>query len=287
MKRTIFEKFILAALLLGSASCASKGAAPVATVTDPYAAAPQPLTVTQCGQCHPGVFRNLKENGGRHQFQCQNCHQQLHAFNPVKNNWAEIMPKCSQCHEQPHGDKVTECLKCHSNPHTPRKVAMDATLTAACGQCHSGPAGDLAAFPSAHTQQGCAACHQAHGQIPSCLDCHEPHVTGQEVAACLGCHPAHKPLQVTYDTKADPATCGSCHDKVYGEWRATASKHGKVNCAECHTSHGFVPQCASCHGQPHDAALLKKFQGCLACHIDVHNLPVKKKGEGEKGKSDK
>ncbi|MEJ2032756.1 MAG: cytochrome C [Deltaproteobacteria bacterium] len=217
---------------------------------------PPPLTVAQCGQCHVGIFRNLKEAGGKHRFDCHRCHQQFHAYNPVKNNWAEIMPKCLRCHtEPPHGKQFTNC---------------------SCGKCHTQQNEELIKFPSAHTEQGCSTCHEVHGKIPSCLDCHEPHLDQQKMADCLGCHQAHKPLDIVFNGDVNAATCGTCHGDVYAKWKATTSKHGQVNCAECHTRHGFIPKCTSCHGQPHEANMLKKFPVCLDCHIDPHNLPVKK-----------
>src|SRR5512137_2376773 len=85
---------VLALAVLASAGEGKK----IATVTIPpapelYATDPQPLTVTQCGQCHPGVFKGLKDDGARHRFDCQKCHATFHAFNPKKMNWEAIMPK--------------------------------------------------------------------------------------------------------------------------------------------------------------------------------------------------
>lgn len=243
-----------------------------------YKTTPPPLTAAQCGQCHSAHFKWLQEDGLRHRIQCQRCHERFHAFNPQKNNWAELMPKCSQCHTQVHGAKHVDCLSCHMNPHTPRQVPMAANLASSCGDCHSAPAGELAQFPSAHTQQPCSACHHdRHGLIPSCMECHEPHVAGQDLAACKSCHPVHKPLQITYTAKDSANTCGSCHGGVYDAWSKTQSKHGKVHCAQCHPSHGEIPECTRCHAAPHDKAILGKFPRCLDCHLDVHDLPTSTK----------
>ena len=240
-----------------------------------YQKTPEPLTVAQCGQCHSSHFKLLQENGLRHQIQCQRCHERFHAYNPQKNNWAELMPKCSQCHDLVHGDKFTECLSCHVNPHTPRKVPLVATLTSNCGNCHTGPAGQLQQFASAHTVQECSFCHHdRHGLIPSCMECHEPHLAGQELAACKSCHPVHKPLQIAYTTEDSVNTCGSCHGSVFEAWSITKSKHGKVHCAQCHPTHGEIPECTRCHTAPHDKSILQKFPRCLDCHLDVHNLPT-------------
>jgi hypothetical protein len=242
-----------------------------------YSADPQPLTPVQCGQCHPAIYQQIKHDGKRHRFECMKCHQQLHAYNPIRKNWSEIMPQCSSCHDLPHGKTFTDCLKCHSNPHTPLTIPSD-NLADSCGTCHTGPMAELTKFPSSHTEQGCATCHTSHGLIPSCMECHETHVTGQKLESCMACHPVHKPLEVVYDaSQSSTATCGSCHEGVYGEWSGTASKHGEVTCAACHNKHGLIPDCQKCHEAPHDAKLLKKFPICLDCHINVHDLPIKRK----------
>jgi hypothetical protein len=272
-KDICLSAFVIALFTMG-AVCQGQNTFQEPVGGDPYAVEPPPLTVAQCGQCHPHIFRSIRNDGGRHRFPCQDCHEQFHAYSPVKKNWAELMPKCDQCHQQPHGEKITDCLKCHANPHTPKQVAMDSQLLSACKECHGKPNAELAEFPSAHTKQGCSACHQSHGRIPSCLDCHAPHVKNQAPSACLACHPAHKPLQVGYDVAADSATCGSCHTGALTSWQSTSSMHGKVNCAQCHPKHRQVPECSSCHGKPHDPGILTKFPRCLDCHIDAHDLPV-------------
>lgn len=243
-----------------------------------YAIDPQPLTVAQCGQCHPAHFGDLKQAGGMHQFDCRECHEIFHAYNPLKNNYAEIMPQCATCHGQPHGDKHVQCLSCHENPHAPSRVPMTSMLAGICADCHSPQAVELQQYPSKHSQQPCNSCHHdRHGYIPVCAECHEPHFAGQGAETCAQCHPVHQPLAIALDSTVDLQTCAACHSDVYAKWRGTPSKHGQVNCAECHTEHGMIPQCISCHTPPtsHNAQLLSMFPNCLDCHLDVHDLPVK------------
>lgn len=257
-------------------SAAAAPAPSTQKVQDMYGVTPTPLTVAQCGQCHLTIFNKIKENGQRHRFDCQECHQQLHAYNPKKQNWDEIIPQCSSCHTLPHGEAFTGCLDCHSDPHTPLVIGT-AAIADACGTCHTNPQGQLTQYPSMHTEQGCDTCHTSHGLIPSCMECHDTHVPEQPLAACTSCHPVHKPLQVSYDdSPANNTTCGSCHDGVFGEWSQTKSLHGGVSCASCHDQHGLIPDCGKCHDQPHDAKLLQKFPRCLDCHINVHDLPTKR-----------
>ena len=41
------------------------------------------------------------------------------------------------------------------------------------------------------------------------------------------------------------------------------SKHSKVACQRCHTSHGYIPQCSACH-KPHYAN--QAMSTCATCH---------------------
>lgn len=285
MKGNVFSKLVrraggslLALALIFAASSAL--AAKLATVDIPvknelYSVAPAPLTPTQCAQCHSAQFGKLKENGGRHRFECQGCHKVFHAYSPVKGNYAEIMPKCSACHTEIHGPANKDCASCHTNPHTPRVVPTTERLTNSCATCHAKVKKELADFPSKHTLLACTKCHfKQHGWKPSCSVCHKPHFKGQEYSTCTKCHQVHKPKKVTYTATEPAVTCGSCHTKVYTKWKATISRHAKVNCAQCHhDKHGYIPKCAECHKQPHPPGILVRYPRCLDCHLDVHELP--------------
>ncbi len=258
-------------------------AAPVVQATaesDIYAIEPQPLTAVQCAQCHPRQFGDLKQGGGKHRFACQDCHEVFHAYNPLRNNYAQLMPKCSGCHDAPHGPAATDCLTCHSNPHTPRQVIASDQLGKRCGECHAPQAAEIKEFPSAHGELGCQACHHdRHGYKPQCFECHQPHFPEQPVAACTTCHPVHKPLKTVFTATDNPATCAACHGDVFNKWRSSKAKHSQLNCTSCHKEHGQIPNCRDCHTPPHDEKLLQMFPKCLACHLDVHNMPVKNKAK--------
>lgn len=282
--RRITVKKILAGMMitmaLAGVSLATTQGGKIATVTIPptpsqYATEPQPLTVAQCAQCHPSLFRNLKDDGGRHRFACQSCHNAFHTYSPRKGNWDAIMPKCSSCHEAPHGPKVTNCNDCHANPHAPKKIAASAQLAAVCFDCHGSVRDQLAKNPSKHTKVACMTCHTSHGSIPSCFSCHKPHVEGQSLSTCLTCHPVHQPLRITYGKDVPSRTCGSCHAKIFNKLTNNTSKHRTVACVTCHKDrHRYIPQCSDCHGKPHQKVIHDKFPQCLTCHIDVHDMPV-------------
>jgi hypothetical protein len=243
-----------------------------------YALEPTPLTIEQCGQCHPSHFQRLKTQGGLHQFDCRECHTVFHAYNPVKGNYAELMPDCGRCHGQVHGEAFTQCLSCHSDPHAIRAAPAIDQVRDDCANCHSVQGQQLQDFPSRHTELACSACHHSeHGLIPSCADCHQPHFAEQQFTACTACHDVHQPLQISLAGTVELKSCSACHAEIFAKWTQTPSRHGQVGCGECHAEHRLIPNCRACHGVPpkHSQAMLTKFPRCLDCHLDVHDLPVK------------
>ncbi|WP_297058928.1 cytochrome c3 family protein [Thermosulfurimonas sp.] len=235
----------------------------------------KPLTPAECARCHFGIYETLKKHGGKHRQVCTNCHKKFHQYNPVENNWKEIMPKCNRCHGYPHGKKVTQCLSCHRNPHSPRTIKL-ADVSGKCGLCHKKETAWLQNHESAHQDVGCEGCHsERHGRIPSCFECHEQgHVKGQTVKDCLKCHNPHMPLNIKpfKGLMVQNQVCGSCHKVEFEKLSTTAAKHGKLACTFCHPKHGFKPRCEGCHGKPHSPALHKRFPRCLKCHLDPHSL---------------
>ncbi len=263
----------------GTALAAAKPgkAATVAIPTAPelYSGEPQPLNPSHCGTCHPTVYRTVKDNGARHRFACQKCHNVPESHNPATVSGKAPKPKCASCHDRPHGQKVIMCTECHSLPHTPQKLSKKAPITKFCFECHGSVRDKLATFVSKHTKIPCITCHTSHGFKPSCFTCHKPHQQGQSLSTCLACHPAHMPRQVQYGKDLPSEACGSCHAKTFATWNKGLSKHKKVSCATCHKDrHRMIPDCISCHGKPHTPTHHNRFPRCLTCHIDVHDIPV-------------
>jgi len=245
------------------------------TPKSPYEVDIKPLTPDECARCHYAVYNQIKEEGGKHKIDCVQCHTKYHAYNPAKQNWAEIMPKCQTCHGNIHGEKFIACGSCHSNPHAPKtQMAMTAEFAKVCGDCHAKVAQEIQSKPSKHTKVQCAQCHhQKHGYIPACAQCHKPHapVTDKE---CLACHPVHSPINIGYPATTANSICGGCHGQIQQKLEASSGKHRMVPCAQCHTKHKYLPKCEECHGKPHGEGLLKKFPQCSQCHADVHDLPA-------------
>ncbi|MBW1646432.1 MAG: cytochrome C [Deltaproteobacteria bacterium] len=267
----------------GQPAAAGEGA------SDLYRDEPRPLKPVECGRCHRSEYERLRAGDSRHRFDCLKCHRQLHAYRPPAANYAAVMPKCGRCHQQqPHGPEFAACRRCH-DPHAPKNIPFAVIAgksrgqggreVTACERCHRQEAAEMAAKPCKHNEEvGCTGCHaDRHGVKPSCLDCHEPHVAGQQYRDCLVCHRPHSAGDILpYPENTGNEVCGSCHQEIAAHLRQNHTRHSELTCAACHRRHGQVPDCRQCHGQqPHDPAMLRKFPDCLQCHLDPHNLPEK------------
>lgn len=81
------------------------------------------------------------------------------------------------------------------------------------------------------------------------------------------------PKNVAYNEKTPSKDCAACHKKAYDLLSASKFKHSKLACVACHQAkHKMVPQCQSCHGTRHPAAMLAKFPNCGFCHSIAHDL---------------
>lgn len=155
-------------------------------------------------------------------------------------------------------------------------------LTAAqCGQCHASHFARLKADGGRHRFE-CQGCHKEfhaynptrgldayRALMPQCGGCHAlPH--GKAITDCASCHGDPHAIKKPVMGARLAGACGDCHTKPKAELLANPSKHTKVACDSCHTSHGFKPNCSMCH-KPHYAE--QKFDGCTTCH-PVHKPTV-------------
>ncbi|MDD2851962.1 MAG: cytochrome C [Desulfuromonadaceae bacterium] len=159
-------------------------------------------------------------------------------------------------------------------PVTPEQYASDPQpLTAVqCAQCHTGLFQNLKKSGGRH-RFSCQNCHnQFHTYsprkgnwdaiMPKCASCHEiPH--GKKITECNACHSnPHTPRKIAASAQLTNF-CFDCHGSVRDQLTAFPSKHTKVACAQCHTSHGFKPSCFACH-KPHVEG--QTVPDCLKCH---------------------
>jgi len=236
------------------------------------------LQPTDCVKCHDTQPADINANGGKHKtaINCLDCHVEHLPLG------TDTIPQCAMCHDSSEKDHFavgdrSVCLKCHRNPHTPLDVTVDDVpeMSTVCKTCHGEKGEEFAQYPSKHAEKNCTFCHPTkHKKINKCLTCHEPHAEFMVFEDCLRCHKPHSPLNIHYADDIDSKYCGSCHTEIFEMLSASKAKHGGFNCAFCHADkHPTVPQCADCHGSPHDPSILNPFnEDCLKCHRNPHDL---------------
>jgi predicted CXXCH cytochrome family protein len=254
------------------------------------------LSNADCVKCHTKPVESIETKGGAHKSQigCQDCH----VGHPPAVPGKKIIPQCSMCHSDKPHYKLANCLSCHNNPHTPKIISFGKNVTDPCLTCHSPQIVKLRENKSKHTALNCSACHDVHGKIPACTQCHKLatapgsyHSTEVVQADCKKCHQAHMPKVVTYGKETANKYCAACHKDAFNLLTASKAKHSKVPCVDCHKGkHKAIPKCGDCHGVPHPAAMMAKFPKCSECHNiahDLNNWPAKKEDKKPAGTTHK
>lgn len=259
MKTCLMADMVLSVLL-----CIGLGLWPAAAAAD--------LDNSDCIKCHAREVVEVETNGLRHKtaVTCLDCH----LAHPPSDG--EAIPACGMCHAKqakPHY-ALSECVVCH-NPHAPLQIEFDAaeSVTAVCSSCHAREGGQLADYPSRHSELDCTACHTEHGSWQSCLECHAGHGEGMTYETCLRCHQPHMPTVVKYDDHVPNAWCSDCHGGVVDTLAENRTKHHDLACVYCHKyQHRLVPNCETCHGEPHGVKMHRKYPDCRECHTGPHAL---------------
>jgi hypothetical protein len=226
-----------------------------------------------CGECHGFRMHMIKAYGGEHgtEISCLDCHSQ-HEQGEKSETVA-----CSECHEGEDHYQVKDCLHCHMNPHKPIESLRDPLKPARkeCISCHADVGTEMTQAPSRHSKLYCTRCHDSHQFVPSCLDCHNPHLVQQTDYDCLHCHPAHSPLKIEPTGYTPRTFCQVCHIEEARNLANTRTNHRWLNCVYCHKGpHTSSPNCRDCHGLPHTPSTHSQERECLACHSDVHLLII-------------
>lgn len=262
-------KWLSRIFIVAACACLMAGAHGKAWAANGAAAAAPRLSNDDCVKCHAKAPADVAANGAAHKtaVKCQDCHN---GHPPTVKN---IIPLCSQCHKgKPHYG-LKGCNACHSNPHTPLIIKMGRNITDPCLTCHTEQIKKLKDNKSKHTALACTFCHDTHGKIPPCVQCHKPHTKEMTQADCKKCHQAHMPTAVTYNDQIPSKDCAACHKAAFDLLAASPTKHKSLSCVACHQAkHKMIPQCQSCHGAPHPAAMLSKFPKCSYCHSIAHDL---------------
>lgn len=247
-------------------------------VTATAVTTPPKLDNNDCVKCHSQPPADIEAKGLAHKTEigCQDCHD---GHPPTVR---KIIPVCSQCHSGSPHFELQNCKECHTNPHTPKVITYGKNVTSPCLTCHEEQIKQLKETPSKHTKLYCSTCHDTHGKIPACTQCHKPHAPEMVAGDCKKCHQAHMPTAVTYkNDQINNADCGACHKKAVELLAASPFKHKAQSCSSCHADkHKVVPACQSCHGEPHPQLSKVKFPSCGVCHSvahDLYNFPPAKK----------
>lgn len=197
------------------------------------------------------------------------------------------------------GDKTSDlCYLCHDD--LVEKFRQEGThqpvAYGECDACHSAHGSDHRAFTTAGAPEMCLTCHTADDALSAshggynianadCLNCHNPHVSGNPKLVRDHIHPPFE----------DPDGCGMCHE-TGAEGQAQLVVDEVELCGMCHESvadspddeHQHVPfvmgECGSCHGvHASDYEGMLRYEGsdlCFTCHEAVkesEELPVSHK----------
>lgn len=222
-----------------------------------------------CGGCHEKETAAIDTDGLAHKTEvsCTDCHQ----GHKPKN--FENIPACNLCHVgTAHYDQL-QCLNCHRNPHSPMQIKLPKKAYAECLTCHDSQGIDLELHQSYHSQLVCTDCHYEHSFMPECMSCHNSHGAQMAESDCQTCHEPHKPLEMIFASSDIPTGfCSPCHEQADSLLAASSKKHRELSCSECHEQHAAIPDCRSCHDEPHAAAMHTKFPVCGECHGIAHDL---------------
>lgn len=231
------------------------------------------LSDSDCGKCHKQPAQDIATSGGAHadDVGCLGCH----VAHPPQGE--AVIPECSECHDAGESAHfaLKNCDQCHS-PHAPviKDFSELGEVKTGCLSCHPQVGKAMAALPSAHSEQDCSECHQAHGlgkgQFMNCLDCHEGHNDKMTYKDCLGCHNPHTPTDYRWSEETNTKLCSACHaDEVEALTKHGAAHASEIGCSDCHQNHppateGVIPKCGDCHDgddNPHF-----KVADCSRCH---------------------
>ena len=237
-----------------------------------------PLT---CGKCHKEgtPMTETHDDISQHDV-LENYSMSMHGKGLLKSGLI-VAAVCTSCHTshnvRPHTDATSSinrhnvastCMKCHANIETTHKKVIRAALW-----------------------------EKEPHKIPSCVECHQPHVQRQVLYSdsltdsyCMKCH--GNPNLVTADQ--DGGTRSLYVDlEEYDEFEGTLHKKEKLSCVKCHSNMDSAREpvcrdsgkvdCSSCHADQSElykksihgkflAKLDPNAPGCTDCHGKHANM---------------
>lgn len=237
------------------------------------------IPAERCIACHPGFHPEMRRSGHRSLLTegrtCGTCHGpgSLHEesggrrdkiVHPLRQKPKAIDATCNACHRKgeavqrwtcaEHAREGVSCVVCHDpnarEGRTLRKPEIDL-----CGGCHL----DVKAkfrLPNRH--------RVVEGRM-SCSDCHDPHGNRGRVR----------------DSDVRRRVCADCHAEKTGPFFFDHGIKRSDGCIACHDPHGSVnrrmlthkrtkPLCLQCHPETPHNLRDRKYDNCIACHIEIH-----------------
>jgi|SRR5665648_157001 len=202
----------------------------------------------------------------------------------VGMDWTTENDFCKDCHtdesglynkpgislDYVHNTNNVKCIDCHrntgrtevSNPSKDLKTILIFDVLGSHPVIEEKPA---------NTAGGNNAYQGAIANNRYCLECHPDYVQRvedrlisphEQSAECTNCHTGHSRTE-------DSEACSKCHSRPYNTLLSEGGMHSKKQCGFCHTQHGYIPACQTCHSLFHGES--RELAQCLDCHIDGHS----------------
>jgi len=241
------------------------------------------VPAARCIGCHGGFHPEMKRSG-HSQFltegdECGTCHGDgsLHEasggrarliVNPARQKARDADKRCNACHDagaivqrwtcSEHAKEGTSCITCH-DANAARGRTLRKSEYELCGGCHLDVKASFR-LPNGH--------RVARGRV-LCSDCHDPHDNPRRVR--------NRDVRLR--------SCAKCHFEKAGPFVHDHGIKRTEGCIACHAPHGSVndrmltfrrmkQQCLQCHpGTSHDLSK-RRYDNCIACHIEIHGSDV-------------
>jgi DmsE family decaheme c-type cytochrome len=226
--------------LVNCESCHGPGSLAVANIVD--------------GACDSSTFIDIKNiPAGARSLICLKCHsgQSL----PILSGWAGGR----------HAAAEVSCPDCHQLHRGPQQKVERREVADLCFRCHEDTRVAFS-LPSHHpVREG----------IVSCVDCHNPHGTGNDAnllsspvrTVCARCH-AEKTGPFVYEHADHDIDCQTCH-QPHGSTNTRLLAYAQpFLCLQCHQGHNTARRPALQTGSPEAKAVF--FGECTRCHTRIH-----------------
>ncbi|HEX9728863.1 MAG TPA: hypothetical protein VGA37_10195 [Gemmatimonadales bacterium] len=209
-----------------------------------------PNRIPACVDCHsPHKIRRVFYDAGAANRDCLGCHGDPTLRGLANGDSVSLYVDAEAYGAASHGG--TACAQCHADV-TPalgvgrRMCATSVASNVDCGTCHALPSEDYAA--SVHGRLA------AEGDVdaPTCLDCHDHHVTTRRTSPASPTYPRNVPELCAQCHRAGEAAAirmDPAHQRVVAGYEMSIHGTGLIEsglvvtatCSNCHTAHRALP----------------------------------------------